>query len=98
MYDITSETSFQALDYWYDSIIKAASEDIVIYLVGNKSDLREERRVTRERAIDFSKRFHLQGFSECSAKENMNIKETFGSFYKSKLRSSLMLLIVFRCL
>lgn len=64
--------------------MKAANDDIVIYLVGNKSDLREERRVSRERAIDFSKRFHLQGFAECSAKENINIKETFVSFYKSK--------------
>jgi hypothetical protein len=61
----------------------------VIYLVGNKYDLISRkgsglRQITRERAFEFTKKHGLQGWSECSAKENLNIKETFISFYKSK--------------
>jgi len=35
VYDISSESSFNQLDFWYESIKKATSDDIVIYLVGN---------------------------------------------------------------
>ena len=78
------------MDYWYDSIKKATNDDIVVYLVGNKYDLINKRgsglrQITRERAFEFTKKYGLQGWSECSAKENLNIKETFISFYKSKI-------------
>jgi GTPase SAR1 family protein len=75
------------LDFWYDSIRKSTNDDIVIYLIGNKSDLDEDldgRIVSKERAIDFCKKHHLQGFTECSAKDNVNIKDTFVTFYESK--------------
>lgn len=76
------------MEFWYDSIKKATGDDIVIYLVGNKYDLINRRgnglrQITRERAFEFTKKYGLQGWSECSAKENLNIKETFVSFYKS---------------
>lgn len=34
-------------------------------------------------AIQYSKSKHFQGFGECSALKNVNIKETFESFYKT---------------
>lgn len=81
--------SFAALDFWVDCIRKASSEDIVIYLVGNKSDLALEdrtlRKVSKESAIEFVKRHNLYHWTECSAKSNINIKDTFKSFYKSKI-------------
>ena len=33
-------------------------------------------------AIDFVNKNNLQGYAECSAKNNENIKETFEKFYK----------------
>jgi len=36
VYDISSESSFNQLDFWYEAIRKATSDDIVIYLVGKK--------------------------------------------------------------
>lgn len=87
MYDITSENSFNTLEYWYDSIKKSTNDDIVIYLIGNKSDLVNEnssnRKISKETAIEFAKKHNLQGWTECSAKDNYNIKDTFASFYKS---------------
>jgi GTPase SAR1 family protein len=76
------------LDFWYDSIRKSTNDDIVIFLIGNKIDLLnpgesiQTKSISRERALEFSKRYNLQGWGECSAKENLNIKETFVSFYK----------------
>ena len=74
------------MDYWYNSIKKAAGDDIVIYLVGNKYDLINRkglglRQITRERAFEFTKKYGLQGWSECSAKENLNINHFFKFLY-----------------
>jgi GTPase SAR1 family protein len=80
---MTSENSFETLDFWYDSIKKATNDDIVVHLIGNKCDL-TNRVVSKERGKHFVSKFGLQGYSECSAKDNLNIKETFVSFYQSK--------------
>jgi hypothetical protein len=56
-------------------------------LIGNKGDLIEKskhnRKVSKDEAIEFSRKNHFQGFCECSALKNVNIKEAFNSFYKS---------------
>ena len=85
VYDISNESSFMNLDYWYKCIIDAADSDITIYLIGNKSDLiyEEGRAVKKMDAIDFVRSHKLQGYSECSAKNNENIEETFKLFYTS---------------
>jgi GTPase SAR1 family protein len=86
VYDINSEASFNTLDFWYDCIKKATDDDIVIYLIGNKVDLVKSdglnRRVSQQRGIEFAKKYNLAGFCECSAKENVNIADTFVHFYK----------------
>ena len=68
-------------------IKKAIGDNIVIFLIGNKGDLIEKskinRKVTKEEAIEFSRLNHFQGFCECSALKNVNIKEAFSSFYKA---------------
>ena len=68
-------------------IKKAIGDDIVIFLIGNKGDLIEKskinRKVTKEEAIEFSRLNHFQGFCECSALKNVNIKEVFTLFYKA---------------
>ena len=46
MYDITSRSSFDnALD-WLTRLKENAQEDIVILLIGNKTDLVDQREVT----------------------------------------------------
>ena len=85
VYDVTSEMSFKNLEYWYNCIKDSADSDIIIYLIGNKSDLiyEEGRAVKKMDVIDFVKKHNLQGYSECSAKNNENIQETFKLFYTS---------------
>ena len=64
-----------------DIIKKSSDDDIVIYLVGNKADL--NCKISKDHAITYSKLKKFQGFGECSALKNINIKETFVSFYKT---------------
>ena len=84
VYDVTNQSSFDNIDFWLEMINKA-TDDVVIYLIGNKADLTVEdsnrRKISKQQAIYFSKLRHLQGFGECSALKNVNIKETFESFY-----------------
>ena len=62
VYDISNESSFKNLQYWYNCIKDAADSDITIYLIGNKSDLiyEEGRAIKKMDAIDFVKKHNLQ--------------------------------------
>lgn len=68
-------------------LVETCPEDIVIYLVGNKADLTTAnfrlRKTERDNAVKFSRIKKFQGFGECSAMNNVNIKEIFESFYKT---------------
>jgi GTPase SAR1 family protein len=89
VYDITSEASFNTLEFWYESIRKATDDDIVIYLIGNKLDLvgnnNNNRKVSQQRGVEFARKYNLAGFYECSAKDNVNVSDTFVKFYKGKI-------------
>ena len=42
-YDCTSDESFKSINYWLKNIREKASKEVIIYLVGNKSDLEDEK-------------------------------------------------------
>ena len=44
-YDITRDETFGNLAYWLKEVKEHASEDLIIYLIGNKADLEESREV-----------------------------------------------------
>ena len=48
VYDITSVDSFERAKKWTMELQKQAKPDIVIALVGNKTDLETQRKVTKE--------------------------------------------------
>ena len=66
VYDISNESSFNNLKYWYNCIKDSSDSDIIIYLIGNKSDLiyEEGRAVKKIDAIEFVKNYNLQGYEE----------------------------------
>ena len=49
----------------------------MIYLIGNRADLEDEREVTRERAVEFCKQYSIDKFFETSAKTGFNVEEVF---------------------
>ena len=54
-YDVTREETFVNLSDWLKEIKQHASEDVRVYLIGNKAELEESREVTFQRAQEFAK-------------------------------------------
>ena len=76
VYDITSAQSFENIEKWYEEIIKTVDKDLSIILVGNKSDLENERQVTVEMGQDKAKNLNCP-FFETSALNNTYIDTVF---------------------
>ena len=79
VYDITSAASLQALDYFNDLIdmsTETAEIPVVKIVAGNKSDLASSREVSSSDGLKWA-RDKESGFMETSAKDMVNIEETF---------------------
>ncbi|XAO27070.1 hypothetical protein I312_105912 [Cryptococcus bacillisporus CA1280] len=76
VYDITNRTSFQNTSKWVDDVRNERGQDVIIVLVGNKTDLNDKRQVTPE---DLDKRAKELGVMsiETSAKAGHNVKTLF---------------------
>ena len=86
VYSIDNYESFEAIKVRYDRIIKnKKNKNFSIIVVGNKSDLTNNRKVTTEEAENYCKELNVN-FLECSALENINVKETFLSCAKTLLK------------
>ena len=82
VFDLTSNSSFDQLDFWYDQLLEHADcLKIPKYLVGSKSDLLEtvpEKFHVPEVAIDrFVKEKQFDGFFRTSALKNNNVLNVF---------------------
>ena len=76
VYDITRKSSFDNVDKWLNDFKMKSDEDAAIVIVGNKSDLINEREVSKEEATLKAQINHL-AFFETSAKENENVHSAF---------------------
>ncbi|NXA39177.1 RAB17 protein, partial [Eudromia elegans] len=77
VYDITSKETLSRAKLWLQELEKEFFHDeIVIALVGNKTDLAAEREVTAEEGEEFAKSRNLL-FMETSAKSNYQVNELF---------------------
>ena len=78
VYDISNKKSFENLDEWYKAIKvdNKNSNNIKVILVGNKSDLGENRQVTEEEGKNKAKIFGFP-YIETSSLNGNNIDEAF---------------------
>ncbi|CAF1005606.1 unnamed protein product, partial [Brachionus calyciflorus] len=81
MYDITSEQSFKNLRNWISSMKESASEDCVLVVIGNKTDLcpNDEKRVVRNKDGAGLAAEYESLFFETSSKESKCILEAMES-------------------
>ena len=77
VYAIDSRESFNHIESWLKEVKLQSNPDIKIFLIGNKSDLEENRKVTTEAAKTFKDENGIHYFSEASAKNGVNAKEVF---------------------
>ena len=68
--------SFQNTKKWIDDVRAERGNDVIIVLVGNKTDLNEKREVTTQQGEDEAKKNNLM-FMETSAKLGHNVKNLF---------------------
>ncbi|KIS66012.1 putative Rab family GTPase YPT6 [Mycosarcoma maydis] len=76
VYDITNRASFQNTSKWVDDVRAERGNDVIIVLVGNKTDLSDKRQVTTEEAEKKAQEFNVM-FIETSAKAGHNVKVLF---------------------
>ena len=76
IYDISNKESFENIGKWFDSLNNINKEEVVFALVGNKSDLDFNRKVTKEEAESYAKE-HNYVFQEVSALSGEGIQELF---------------------
>ncbi|XP_008432372.2 RAB6B, member RAS oncogene family b [Poecilia reticulata] len=76
VYDITNVNSFQQTCKWIDDVRTERGSDVIIMLVGNKTDLEEKRQITIEEGEQRAKELNVM-FIETSAKTGSNVKQLF---------------------
>jgi len=76
VYDITRRDTFEHLTSWLEDARQHSSSNMVIMLIGNKSDLESSRAVTYEEGEQFAKEHGLI-FTETSAKTAAGVEDSF---------------------
>jgi Ras-related protein Rab-11A len=76
VYDITKRQTFDHIPRWLEELRNHADKNIVIILVGNKSDLENQRDVPTEDAKEFAEKEGLF-FLETSALQATNVEASF---------------------
>ncbi|KAK1878393.1 Ras-related protein Rab-6B [Dissostichus eleginoides] len=74
VYDITNVNSFQQTCKWIDDVRTERGSDVIIMLVGNKTDLEEKRQIMIEEGEQRAKELNVM-FIETSAKTGCNVKQ-----------------------
>ena len=77
VYSITSKSSLDELMTYYQQILRVKDTDYVpIVVVGNKSDLENEKQVSYQDGLNMAKQMNAP-FLETSAKQAINVEEAF---------------------
>lgn len=76
VYDITNRQSFLNTARWIQEVRTERGNDVIIFLVGNKTDLIDKRQVSIEEGDAKARELNVN-FIETSAKAGLNIKALF---------------------
>ena len=82
IYDVTSLVTYENVKSWISQIREEAPPNVVIFIAGNKIDMEEERKVNTEDGKRLADEYGFP-FYETSAKEDININETFEDLVES---------------
>lgn len=76
VYDIGDRSSLDAIGKWHKELVEHAAKDVVVVLVGNKSDLEDDRAVSVEEGAQVAKKYGML-FTEASAKTGAHVQTAF---------------------
>ena len=76
VYDITQKESFENINKWMSEVRDKSAKDLKIMIVGNKTDLENERQVSTDDALERAKELESP-VMEASALDGNNVKAAF---------------------
>ncbi|OHT10939.1 Ras-related protein Rab-5A [Tritrichomonas foetus] len=88
VFSITDEETFREIDYWSSSLKENTGPNVLVFLVGNKSDLENQRKVSEEEALKKAEEIGACYF-ETSALTGSGIEDLFLVVAKKCLEKSL---------
>lgn len=71
---INSYESYENIEVWLKELKTHSNPDAKVFLIGNKIDLEEKRKINKEVANKFKDDYNLDLFMEASAKTGFNAK------------------------
>ena len=74
MYDVTNQDSFNSIKGWMDNIREIKGNNFPVILVGNKIDLKEERKISQLNGQNLADSYGIS-FYEISNKTGENVEE-----------------------
>ena len=87
LYDITQKSSFDHIRNWITEIDKFGKQGVLKVIVGNKLDLENNRKISKEDAENLALKYGVKLW-EVSAKDNTNIEEMFVDTIKTLLEKN----------
>ena len=78
LFDVTKRTSFISCKNYLEEVRINSDKNCIIYLVGNKIDLENQRQISYEEANLFAKKEKIK-YIETSAIKNIKVEEVFSS-------------------
>jgi Ras-related protein Rab-11A len=88
VYDITRKPTFENIDNWLIDLRTNADKDILIILIGNKSDLQDLRDVSKEEGLSKAEQYNI-AFLETSAKSGDNINNAFNQLVEQVYKANI---------
>jgi len=77
VYTVTDRQSFDNIDLWYKELRTHSNPNVKVFLIGNKIDLDDQRKVKTEEGQRYAEQYKLNKFVETSAKSGFNAKNIF---------------------
>ena len=76
VFDLTKPESFEHITSWIEEVHRHTPADLPIVLLGNKSDLVDQRKVTQDQATALAQKLNLS-YLETSALNSSNVEQAF---------------------
>ena len=85
VYDITDMDSFESIQEWVSQLHESWEEDVVLMIIGNKSDKEKQRVVDYEEGVKLAEKLKA-AFYEWSAYTGYNVKSSINELIKEILK------------
>ena len=85
MFDLTQSHTFMNTKNWYKELLKYGLKDIPMVLVGNKSDLKKERKIIQPMAENIMDQLGISVYYETSALTGENVEVVFNKLVEMYL-------------